>query len=327
MTAAQVVLDRERPGVEAVLFRQVPWSGRRWQGPGVWHDRSVIREGWKPSRRNRNIGTTRSGHGRANRLVIPDRWSDDRIFWEKLRDPVMVRRSVGELELMVLIEPVIGGYTHCCTPDDVLTVAGMVPADDLGDLRLFVLRQPTRKQAVLSSVWGRLAYYAQFNARLSGPAIFLEAQELNQPWRQRASMSVDARRELECLRADGHPVEEVGGGYRWQLTLQAARATQLYRTLLHEIGHQVHYLVSVQRPQDAINREDPTSDDRWDRLSERYWAKPTAEKEAFAHRYARELGDRLRREGKFPFNRMADPNRLRDQDLDPAWFNPPEPQA
>lgn len=287
----------------------------------------MTRAGWNPSRRNRNIGTKKSGHDRANRLVIPDRWSDDRIFWEKLRDPVVVRRPVGELELAVLVEPVIGGYTHCCTPDDVLAVAEMVPAADLGDLRLFVLRQPTRKQAVLSSVWGRLAYFAQFNARLSGPAVFLEAQELDRPWRKRASMSVDARRELERLRADGHPVEEVGGGYRWKVTLEAARSTQLYRTLLHEIGHQVDYLVSVERPRAAFNPDDPASEDLWDTLSERYWAKPTAEKETFAHRYAAELGDRLRREGKLPFDRLADPDRLSDQGLDPAWFNLRDTQA
>jgi hypothetical protein len=283
----------------------------------------VTRAGWNPSRRNRNIGTNKSGHGQANRLVIPDRWSDDRIFWEKLRDPVVVRRPVGEIEASVLVEPVIGGYTHCCTPDDVLAVVEMVPPGDLGDLRLFVLRQPTRKQAVLSSVWGRLAYSAQFNARLSGPAVFLEAQELNRPWRRRASMSADARRELERLRADGHPVEEVGGGYRWLLTLEAARSTQLYRTLLHEIGHQVDYLISVERPRVALDLDNPASEDQWHMLAERYWSKPTAEKETFAHRYATELADRLRQEGRLPFDRLADHDRLRDQGLDRAWFECP----
>jgi len=191
----------------------------------------------------------------------------------------------------------------------------------------FVLRQPTRKQAVLSSVWGRLAYFAQFNARLSGPAVFLEAQELGRPWRKSASMSVDARRELERLRTDGHPVEEVGGGYRWQLTLDAARSTQLYRTLLHEIGHQVDYLASVKRPQAALNPDDPASEDLWDKLSERYWAKPTAEKETFAHRYAAEVSDLLRRQGKLPFHRLADPHRLREQGLNPGWFSVPDTQA
>lgn len=52
-------------------------------------------------------------------------WSDDRIFWEKLRDSVVVWGTAGEFELTVLVEPVIAGYTHCATPDDVLAVAGM----------------------------------------------------------------------------------------------------------------------------------------------------------------------------------------------------------
>ena len=55
---------------------------------------------------------------------------------------------------MVLVEPVIDRYTHCCTPDDVFTMLQMVPSEDLDDVRLVVLRQPTRKQAILSPVWG-----------------------------------------------------------------------------------------------------------------------------------------------------------------------------
>ncbi|MGQ0843497.1 MAG: ImmA/IrrE family metallo-endopeptidase [Sporichthyaceae bacterium] len=279
----------------------------------------MSRGGWNPSRRNRNIGTAKSGHGRDNRLTIPERWSDDRVFWERLRDPVVVRRSDDETDFVVLVEPVLDGFTHCCTPDDVFAVADMIPVDDLDDLRLFVLRQPTRKQLVLSSVWGRMAYFADLG-RLSGPAVYLEAQELGRPSRERRSMSVDERREFERLVADGHRVEETSWGYRWEpRMLDATRATQLYRTLLHEAGHQADYLRSVDRPRDALPYDHP----EWDRLGERYWAKSNREKEVFAHRYAEELGARLRREGKIPFDRMADPDRLREEGLNPSWFGLP----
>jgi hypothetical protein len=275
----------------------------------------MSRPGWDPGRRNRNIGTAARGHGHDNRLVIPRRWSDDRIFWEKLRDPVVVRRSVGAREFVVVVEPVLAGYTHCCTPDDVLAVVDLVPPDDLDDLRLFVLRQPTRKQAVMSSVWGRLAYFADLG-RLSGPAVYLEAQELGRKWHWKASMSLERRREFERLLADGHRARKVSSGYCWELTLDAARATQLYRTLLHEVGHQVDYLQSVRRPRAAI----PYDHSEYDAVAERYWAKSVREKEVFAHRYADEFGARLRRDGRLPFDRLAGPDRLRSQGLDPTWF-------
>jgi hypothetical protein len=86
--------------------------------------------------------------------------------------------------------------------------------------------------------------------------------------------------------------------------------------LLHEIGHQVDYLRSVDRPRAALPFDHPD----WDVLSDLYWARSSREKEAFAHRYADELGERLRRGGKLPFERYADPGRLRSQGLDPEWF-------
>lgn len=133
-------------------------------------------------------------------------------------------------------------------------------------------------------------------------------------------MSVESRREFDRLVADGHRVRETASGYRWDpMTLEAARVTQLYRTLLHEVGHQADYLRAVDRPRDALQLDDP----EWDLLGERYWAKSHREKEAFAHRYAQELGDRLRREGRLPFARAGDPERLRGEGLDPQWFGLP----
>lgn len=178
----------------------------------------MTRPGWNPSRRNRNIGTAKQGHGQDNRLVIPARWSDDRIFWEKLRDPVIVERSVNGRDVTILVEPVIEGFTHCCTPDDVLAMLRLLTGVDLGDLRLIVLRQPKRKEAIMSSVWGRLAYFAELG-QLSGPAVYLEAQQIGRVLRRRRSMSVDEERELDRLIADGHRAERVPSGSRIELTL------------------------------------------------------------------------------------------------------------
>lgn len=270
------------------------------------------RGGWNPGRRNRNIGTAARGHGQDNQLVIPQRWSDERVFWEKLNDPVAVHAG----DLVVLVEPVLAGYMHACTPDDVLAVLREVP-EDLGDLRTVALRQPTRKQAVLRPVWGRLAYYAEIGPH-RGPTVFLEAQEVGRVVRESTSMSVEDQREFDRLIADGHRPVRDARAFRYELTLKATRATQLYRTLLHEVGHQVDYMRSVEAPQTELGRDADFAES--DAIVNRYWAKSSREKEAFAHRFADELGERLRHSGVFPFQRLADPGRLRSQGLDPRWF-------
>ncbi len=40
-----------------------------------------MRSGWNPSRRNKNIDTIKSGHGKNNKFVIP---YPSKIFWENL---------------------------------------------------------------------------------------------------------------------------------------------------------------------------------------------------------------------------------------------------
>jgi len=75
------------------------------------------------------------------------------------------------------------------------------------------------------------------------------------------------------------------------------RNTQLYRTLLHEFGHYVHYLTIVERP----GYEDEAlelCEQRWD-----FYNKiPAVEKEAFAHRYATNLKQLLEEKGVIPIN-------------------------
>ncbi|MGD2181174.1 hypothetical protein [Lusitaniella coriacea] len=41
--------------------------------------------GWDARRRNRNIGTAKSGYGKDNRLTIPESWADERLFYESYR--------------------------------------------------------------------------------------------------------------------------------------------------------------------------------------------------------------------------------------------------
>lgn len=61
-----------------------------------------MRPGWNPVRRNRNVGTKAHGHGQDNRMEIPERAEDERLFFERLQRPVTLTRCVGEREFGLL---------------------------------------------------------------------------------------------------------------------------------------------------------------------------------------------------------------------------------
>lgn len=265
------------------------------------------RAGWNPTRRNRNLGTSKSGHGLANRLVIPASWRDYRVFWSKLREPVCVETD----GFTILVEPCRPGFVHAVTIDDVVRLLGLLPSDDIAAIRAVVLRQPTKKQRVIEPVWGRLAYFAEFG-RHQGPAIILEAAPPEQCIERLRSLSPDEAEEIERLRDDGH---SISGERRWkiQTSLASTRSTQLFRTLPHEVGHYVQYDREVVQPAgDDV--------DAMIALQEHYFTKPVREKEDFAHRYAREIVERLSAEGRVRFPRIVDEATMKRWSLDPAWF-------
>jgi hypothetical protein len=267
----------------------------------------VRRAGWNPTRRNRNIGTAKFGHGLANRLVIPERWREPGRFWEKLRDPVFVEKN-GRT---VVVEPCLPGWVHAVTVDDIVRMLGLLPAEDIAGIRAVVLRQPTRKQHVLSAVWGRLIYFAEIG-RISGPVVILEAQHPEACIAWPRSLRPDGVEEIERLRADGHVVR-CDQRWRIQTTLAANRSTQLFRTLPHEVGHHVHHEREVVLPAGGDY-------DTEDELRDRHFGRPKREREDFAHRYARETMERLSTTGRVPFERCVDEAAIHRWGLAPRWF-------
>jgi hypothetical protein len=268
-----------------------------------------MRPGWNPLRRNRNIGTSRQGQGKNNRMVIPWR---GRSFSEHLIGYRAVTRPVGGQSVTILVEPTRLDCVHCCTVDDVFRMLGRVPGADLEGLALVILRQPRRKEQILSPAWGRLRYSVEIGHH-RGPAVILEAISLAARCRWPRSLTPDEQDELERLRADGHVIEATRRGYLIHSSLDSARATQLYRTLPHEIGHWCDYLRSVERPA----RLTPCS---FADLLERYHHKPRAEKEVFAHRYADLLRLSLQEHGRIPFARVLDVRSLHRDGLSEADF-------
>jgi hypothetical protein len=274
----------------------------------------MMRSGWDPTRRNRNIGTARAGHGQDNRLVIPTSRRDPRPFWSRLDPHTTVTRTFLGRAVTILVEPVRESSVHACTVDDLCYMLEQLPlADWRWSLEFFILRQPKRKEQTLRSAWGRLAYGVEVGDYY-GPAVILEALDLSGPNRWSKSLGPDDVAELERLRTDGHRVTTTRHAHLVHSDLVAARATQLYRTLPHEIGHWVDYREKVVLADSA-----EPYDVRWDR----YFQRPSAEREAFAHRYAEEVGARLRRSGGIPFERRFDPDSLRRDGLQPRDFTDP----
>lgn len=253
-----------------------------------------------PTRRNRNIGTAKQGHGQSNSMVIPSR--NDGPYWlDCIGEHKTEIRIIADKEVQFIIEVNNKNFIHPCTVDDVARVLEALPKNEWLGLQTFVFRQPSRKQTLVSPVWGRLLYRADLETakgkRLAkGPVIFLDAVQIEKPIIWSASLDTDDSKELESLRADGHDVQRSGRKYVIMLTASSARNTQLYRTLLHEIGHWFDWLSKVEIPSD--NGGD------WECLEKNYFARPKAERESFAHRYADAKRIHLEQNGLIPFDRL-----------------------
>jgi hypothetical protein len=262
-----------------------------------------MKSGYNPVRRNRNIGTAKQGHGRSGIMIIPSVCNCERIWWENLGPHRVVEETAGLHKVVFIVEQTREGYVHASSVDDICHILSLIPAPDLEFLETVVLRQSTRKQELIKSAWGRLAYSADLGrpgkkTRRSGPALFLEAVNPNRIRKWSKNLCPEDFLELDRLRADGHVVEDTGKRFVFHSNFESVRATQLYRTLLHEIGHWVDWLQRVIRPAKA----DSTL---YDVLSDRYFACAESEREAFAHQYADALRKRLTAEGRIPFQRLG----------------------
>lgn len=264
-----------------------------------------MKTGFNPTRRNRNIGTAKQGHGRNNCLVIPDICLRGRIWAEQLNPHQQIQRVIGGRHVVFIVEETNSGCTHACTVEDIRYILEHVPRADLDGLDTFVLRQSTRKQRLIRPAWGRMFYFADIGlpgrdpVRL-GPVVMLEAIDCDAQFEWASALDPHSQAELERLKEDGHRVVRKGHRYQFSMTAEAVRATQLYRTLLHEIGHWVDYLEKVERPAESGTgtRQE---------LSETFFRRPGQEREAFAHRYADAMRERLKRFGIIPFEQIVSP--------------------
>ena len=253
-----------------------------------------------PRRRNRNIGTAKQGHGHDNVHVVPHpRSPGDRSFYQILKKPVRLSRTVAGREVRFAVERPISGFFHHCTVEDIARLLAAVPAADWDGICSIVLRQPTRRQDLLRPVWGRLVFGRQ-DSGFAGSAIHLDAQNPAAKLRWPISLDPESQLEVRRMAADGHQVVRDRRYWNIRPNLASIRTTQLYRTVLHEIGH-------------FVDRR------RWSD-SERYFQRGWRERETCAVRYATTIGTELRRNGSIPFDKTYDDDAMRADGLDPQWF-------
>jgi hypothetical protein len=229
-------------------------------------------------------------------------------FWERVDGAREVQREVSGRIVRFFVQPTLKDSVHACTVDDITHVLAHVPSGDWEGIEAILLRQPRRKESILEPAWGRLAYAADLVDRrgqliYQGPAIVIEAVDLKKPFRFGKKLGPEGLAELKRLESDGHRFRVGDTRNTIEPTLEACRATQLYRTFVHELGHWVDFLKKVQRPAMVHSEADF---DHYASLLEQFHSRPTTEKESFAHHYVDRMRTQLIDAGLIPFPRLLD---------------------
>ncbi|EGF90906.1 hypothetical protein ABI_23180 [Asticcacaulis biprosthecium C19] len=265
--------------------------------------------GRNPARRNRKIGTKGHGSKRRKFFGIPNSDVDPRRFYEKLIAAVELEYVLNSHRFTVVVEPTAPGWKYYLSVHDVVELLKLIPEADRKGLSVIAFRQPKRKERIFSPVWGRMAYWAEFG-RHSGTSVVIEAQPLDYSYRLKKDVGPGFAKELDALRRDGHRIETTSRYIEISCPPEAIRATQLFRTLPHEIGHHLDY---CQKVEDRYDRDEGELRD----LTSLYFARPQREREAFADRYADEVMGVFRRQNIVPFPPL--PNRGEEK-LNADWF-------
>lgn len=248
-----------------------------------------------PTRRNRNIGTENQGYSQNNKLTISSPYGDIKSFYERLSNYRKEIRLINDHEFLFVTEEPREHSVHSCSLNDIQKIIEQIPPEDYGDLKFIILRQPKRKEEILSPVWGRLIYSYEFENEYF-PAVILDAIDLEKKMLWPKKQTIEDQKEFERLKTDGHKFSHTKRNFIAEFKPEFIRNTQLYRTLPHEFGHYVHYLEVVERP----GNEEEDYDEKEKRM-DLYFSLPKSEKEIFSHKYAEKLKNRLIDENKIPF--------------------------
>ncbi len=247
-----------------------------------------------PTRRNRNIGTENQGFGQNNKMKISTHNRELKSFYERLENYQKEKRIINKHEFVFITEQTRENCVHTCSLNDIEKIIKNIPPKYYGELRFFILRQPKRKEEIISPVWGRLIYSYEFEDDYY-PAIVLEAIDLSKKFKWTKKQKIEDLKEFEKLKIDGHIFKENKKEFIADFTIDKSRNTQLYRTLLHEFGHYVHFL-------NYTSILDDENYDEKERLEDIYFNLPKNEKEKYAHKFADDLKNELISKKIIPFD-------------------------
>lgn len=246
-------------------------------------------------------------------MTVPEVAHGEYRFWERVENARQAIRVVSGRVIRFFVQPTRADCVHACTIDDLARMLSYLPGPDWAGIGAILLRQPRRKEQTLEAVWGRFSYAADLvdgrgNVLYGGPAIVIEAVSPGTSIKFGRRLFPEGMAELERLKTDGHIIRSGDREHTVESTLESCRATQLYRTFPHEVGHWVDFLKKVELP-----GMDASSD--YATLLDRFHSRPSKEKEQFAHGYAEQLKLQLTASHAIPFDRQLDRERIERDNL------------
>lgn len=159
------------------------------------------------TRRNKNIGTSKQGHGQNNKMIIAWPALVMKSYYERLSDYEKFSKTINGHDFIFIVEKTRETSLHACSILDIENIINHIPIKDYGDLKFIVLRQPKRKEELLSPVWGRLIYSYEFENKYF-PAVIIESFDYTKKFKWTKSLTVDKQKELDRLKDDGHKIIE-----------------------------------------------------------------------------------------------------------------------
>ncbi|WP_322518582.1 hypothetical protein [Chitinophaga sancti] len=103
---------------------------------------------YNATRRNRNIGTPKQGHGQNNKLTIPEICAISKTFFERLGNYEKLERTINGHDFILVIEQTRESSKHACSTNDIEKIIEQIASSDYGNLKLIILRQPKRKEEI-----------------------------------------------------------------------------------------------------------------------------------------------------------------------------------
>ncbi len=242
------------------------------------------------TKRNRNIGTAKQGYGRNNKFSIPQPSDTGLYFYERLQGISIEIIKVHGKNITVILEDLNKDFYYSFSPEEAQQILNNLPEEDLIGLGYLIFRQPKRKELILSRAWGRLIYSFEFQ-NVRSPAIIMEAIENTLTLSFPKKQSVELNLEFELLKKDGLCFTLEKREHIAEIDKEKMKSIQI-RTLLHEIGHYVHFLEVVERP----GNEDEEHE-LWEERNDSYFSIPVYNKEIVANKYAMKHKSRLKQIG------------------------------